>query len=106
MSSIQNRAGTYVEPSVTGATAALDSFSDAIAKDPRTPIIDPPSSAKEAYPICGVTFVLIPKDGTIELDRQTVKDFVGYASPMDKRQQKVSTMQSSPNCCRTRAKNC
>lgn len=79
MSSIQNRAGTYVEPSVTGATAALDSFSDAIAKDPRTPIIDPPSSAKEAYPICGVTFVLIPKDGTIELDRQTVKDFVGYA---------------------------
>lgn len=79
VASIQNRAGAYVEPSVIGATAALESFGDAIAKDARTPIPDPPASAKEAYPISGVTFVLIPKDGTMELDRQTVKDFLRYA---------------------------
>jgi phosphate transport system substrate-binding protein len=41
--------------------------------------VDPPASAKEAYPISGVTFVLIPKDGSAEQDRQTVKDFVRYA---------------------------
>jgi hypothetical protein len=27
-----------------------------------------------------VTFVLIPKDGTTELDRQTLRDFVKYAA--------------------------
>ncbi len=79
VASIQNRAGAYIEPSVAGATAALDSFADEIAKDARTPIVDAPASAKEAYPIAGVTFVLIPKDGTAEADRQTVKDFVRYA---------------------------
>jgi phosphate transport system substrate-binding protein len=77
--SIQNRAGAYIEPSVKGATAALDSFAEEIAKDARTPIVDAPASAKEAYPISGITFVLIPKDGTAEADRQTVKDFVRYA---------------------------
>ncbi len=76
---IQNRAGAYAEPSVAGAAAALDSFSEAIAKDVRTPIVDPPASAKDAYPISGVTFVLIPKDGSVELDRQTLKEFVQYA---------------------------
>lgn len=77
--SIQNRAGAYIEPSVEGATAALDSFAEEIAKDARTPIVDAPASAREAYPISGITFVLIPKDGTAEADRQTVKDFVRYA---------------------------
>jgi phosphate transport system substrate-binding protein len=77
--SIQNRAGAYVEPSVASATAALDSFSEAIAKEARTPIVDPPASAKESYPISGVTFFLIPKDGAVELDRKTLKDFVQYA---------------------------
>jgi phosphate transport system substrate-binding protein len=79
VASIQNRAGAYVEPSVAGATAALDSFSEVIAKDARAPIVDPPASSKEAYPISGVTFVLIPKDGATELDREAVKDFVRYA---------------------------
>lgn len=79
VASIQNRAGAYIEPSVAGATAALDSFDEVIAKDARAPIVDPPASAKDAYPISGVTFVLIPKDGSSEQDRQTVKDFVRYA---------------------------
>lgn len=79
VASIQNRAGAYIEPSVVGATAALDSFSEAIAKDARTPIVDPAASAKESYPISGVTFFLIPKDGAVELDRKTLKDFVQYA---------------------------
>ena len=79
VASIQNRAGAYIEPSVAGATAALDSFGEEIAKEVRTPIVDAPASAKEAYPISGVTFVLIPKDGMVEVDRQTVKDFIRYA---------------------------
>jgi len=79
VASIQNRAGAYIEPSVAGATAALDSFSEAIAQDARTPIVDPPAAAREAYPISGVTFILIPKDGPTQSDRQVLKDFVQYA---------------------------
>lgn len=79
VASIQNRAAAYIEPSVAGATAALDSFSEIIARDVRSPIVDPPAAAKEAYPISGVTFVLIPKDGSTELDRRTLRDFVQYA---------------------------
>ena len=79
VATVQNRAGAYIEPSVNGASAALNSFSDAISKDVRTPIVDPPASAKEAYPISGVTFVLIPKDGSSDDDRRILKQFVQYA---------------------------
>jgi len=79
VASIQNRSAAYIEPSVAGATTALDSFGEAIALDVRTPIVDPPASAKDAYPISGVTFLLIPKDGSAQVDRQTVKDFARYA---------------------------
>ena len=79
VASIENRAGAYIEPSVSGASAALDAATEALAKDVRTPIVDPPRSAKEAYPISGVTFLLIPKDGTNELDRKTLKAFAEYA---------------------------
>jgi phosphate transport system substrate-binding protein len=79
VASIQNRSGAYIEPTVAGATAALNSFSDAIAKDVRTPIVDPAASAKDAYPVCGLTFILIPKEGSIESVRRTLKVFVQYA---------------------------
>lgn len=79
VAAIGNRAGAYVEPSVAGATAALDSFANMLSQDARTPIVDPPAAAKDAYPISGVTFLLIPKDGAAPADRQTVKDFAEYA---------------------------
>jgi phosphate transport system substrate-binding protein len=79
VASIENRAGVYIEPSVSGASAALDAATEGLAKDVRTPIVDPPASAKEAYPISGVTFLLIPKDGGNELDRKTLKAFAEYA---------------------------
>lgn len=79
VASIENRAGTYIEPSVAGASAALADATEALAKDVRTPIVDPSASAKDAYPISGVTFLLIPKDGTNELDRKTLKAFAEYA---------------------------
>src|SRR6516162_6165750 len=42
VASIQNRAGSFVVPSPATATAAIESFSDALAKDVRTPVVDPP----------------------------------------------------------------
>ena len=40
--------------------------------------MDPPDSAPEAYPISGLTFLIIPKDGTDRAKRQALKEFVQY----------------------------
>jgi phosphate transport system substrate-binding protein len=77
--SIENAAGHFVQPSPAGAAAAITSFSAALAKDVRTPIVNPPASAPDAYPIAGLTFLLIPKDGPDSGQQQAVKDFVAFA---------------------------
>ena len=77
--SIQNRAGNFVAPSPESATAAIEAFSEALAKDVRTPVVDPPAPAKEAYPITGLTFLLFAKDGSDAAEQQAIRDFVQYA---------------------------
>lgn len=74
---LQNKAGNWVTPSATGATAAIEAFKAELERDLRIPIVEPPASATEAYPISGLTFFLLPKD----LDKnkqQIIKDFVQY----------------------------
>jgi phosphate transport system substrate-binding protein len=75
---IQNRAGQWVEPSAEATTAAIEAFSGELAQDVRTPIVDPPASAPNAYPISGLTFLLIPKEGKDPGKAQKLKDFVQY----------------------------
>ncbi len=75
---IQNRAGNWVEPSAAGATAAIEAFGPELAKDVRTPVVDPPASAKDAYPISGLTFLLVPKQGKSAAREQTVREFVQF----------------------------
>jgi phosphate transport system substrate-binding protein len=79
VASIQNRAGGYVAPSPASATAAIESFSDALSKDVRACIVDPPASAKDAYPITGLTFVMIAKNGSDAAERQAIRDFIQFA---------------------------
>lgn len=79
VASIENRAGRFVQPTPEAAGAAISSFSDALSKDVRTPIVDPPASAKDAYPISGLTFILLWKDRPGVDQQQAVKDFVTYA---------------------------
>ena len=62
VASIQNRAGEFVVPSPARARVlAVNAAIDVLAKDLRTPIVDPPSTAKGAYPITGLSFILNPK---------------------------------------------
>jgi phosphate transport system substrate-binding protein len=79
VASVQNRAGSFVAPSPASATAAIESFSDALSKDVRASIVDPPASAKDAYPITGLTFVMIAKNGTDAAERQAIRDFIRFA---------------------------
>lgn len=79
VASVENRGGAFVAPSPAGATAAIEANEDALEKDPRTSIVDPPASAKNAYPITGLSFLLVPKDGHDEEERREVRAFVEYA---------------------------
>ena len=56
----------------------LDAFSSELSKDIRTPIVDPPASAANAYPISGLTFLLLPKQPQDANKAAKVKAFVGY----------------------------
>jgi phosphate transport system substrate-binding protein len=75
---MQNAAGQFVQPTAAGATAAIAAFTADLTKDPRTPIVNPPSSAADAYPISGLTFLIIPKDGPDKAKRTALKQFVQY----------------------------
>jgi len=78
VASVKNLAGKYIQPSTASTTAAIAGFSDALTKDPRTPIVNPPASAPDAYPISTLTFLIIPKDGTDATKRSALKGFVQY----------------------------
>ena len=75
---VLNRAGEWTEPSAAATAAAINSFTDDLTKDIRTPIVDPPASAKDAYPIAGLTFLLVPKQEKDAKKTETVKQFVQY----------------------------
>jgi phosphate transport system substrate-binding protein len=75
---IRNRAGNWIEPGAASTTAAIDAFRDELSKDVRIPIVDPPATAKDAYPIAGLTYLIIPKQDKSPEKTKVVKDFVQY----------------------------
>ncbi len=78
MAEMENRAGQFITPSADSTSAAIDAFSSELAKDVRNPIVDPPASAKEAYPISGLTFLLVPKTPKNPQNGANVKNFIEY----------------------------
>ena len=75
---VHNQAGAWIEPTAAAATAAIDAFQRELANDVRSPVVDPPASAKEAYPISGLTYLLVPKQAKDEDKQQILKEFVQY----------------------------
>jgi phosphate transport system substrate-binding protein len=75
---VKNQSGAYVKPSPAGTTAAIDAFTSTLAKDVRLPIVDAPATAQDAYPISGLTFLIVPKDSKDAGKAQVVKSFVQY----------------------------
>jgi phosphate transport system substrate-binding protein len=75
---IKNAAGQYVQPTAAGTTAAISAFSAQLTQDPRVPIVNPPASAPDGYPISGLTFLIIPKDGPDKAKRTALKQFIQY----------------------------
>jgi phosphate transport system substrate-binding protein len=75
---MENKAGKFVAPTAAGASAAIDAFSSALQKDVRTPIVEPPASAPDAYPISGLTFLLVPTTPKDAQKGAATKAFVQY----------------------------
>lgn len=78
IAAIENQAGHYVQPSPASTTAAINGFAAQLQHDPRLPIVNPPATATDAYPISGLTFLIVPKDGSDVDKRQALKDFIKY----------------------------
>lgn len=75
---VRNQAGQWIEPSPKGTTAAIDAFAQQLQQDVRTPIVNPPATAKDAYPISGLTYLLIPKSSGDAGQRANLKKFIQY----------------------------
>jgi phosphate transport system substrate-binding protein len=78
IAAIENQSGHYVLPSPESTTAAINGFLNQLQQDPRMPIVNPPAGAAQAYPIAGLTFLIVPKDGTDVEKRQSLKNFIKY----------------------------
>jgi len=75
---IQNKAGKWITPSPESTSAAIAAFSKELAQDVRTSIVDPLATAPDAYPICGLTFLMIPKQPKDQAKGQALQKFVQY----------------------------
>jgi phosphate transport system substrate-binding protein len=73
--SIQNAAGEFVRPGPDGIGAAAEAM-DKPASDDSISIVDPPASAKGAYPISTFTYAIVPMDSAKAAE---LKEFLGYA---------------------------
>jgi phosphate transport system substrate-binding protein len=78
VAAIRNKAGSWVAPTPASTTAAIDAFATELNKDVRIPIVDPPATAADAYPISGLTFLLVAKDGPDKNKRAALKAFIQY----------------------------
>ena len=74
---VRNKAGKYVEPSLASTSAAVDGAAAMLAKDVRTPIVNSP--APEAWPISGLTFLLVYQDIKDPTRARTLADFLDWA---------------------------
>ncbi len=61
VAAVKNLSGKYVLPDTASTTAAIAAFTDQLSKDPRTPIVNAPASAPDAYPISTLTFLHHPE---------------------------------------------
>ena len=75
VASIQNAAGQFVRPDLAGIEAAAEAMGKP-APDNSIPIVDPPASAKDAYPISTFSYAIVPKDSPKATE---LKELLEYA---------------------------
>ena len=91
---LENRAGKFVAPSAAGTKAALAAFADSLSKDVRNPVVDAPASAPDAYPICGLTYLIVPKQAKDPSKGRELAGFIRYI--LTDGQEVASTLDYAP----------
>ena len=74
---LRNRAGNFVEPSLASTTAAVAAGAAGLAKDVRTPIVN--AAAPDAYPIAGLTYLLVYQDMKDAARAKALAGFIRWA---------------------------
>jgi len=74
---VRNKAGKFIEPTLASTTAAAEGAAAALAKDVRTPIANSPNP--DAYPIAGMTFLLVYQDQKDGAKAKAIADFISWA---------------------------
>ena len=75
---VKNSSGKFIEPTLESTTAAAQGAASALAKDVRTPICN--SSAPDAYPIAGLTFLLVYRDQKDPAKAKALAEFIRWAN--------------------------
>ena len=74
---VRNKAGKFVEPSLESTTAAVGGGRRGAQKDVRTPIVN--AAAPDAYPIAGLTFLLVYQDMKDAARAKALANFIDWA---------------------------
>ena len=74
---LRNKAGNFVEPTLASTVAALAASAPALAKDVRAPIVN--ADAPDAYPIAGLTYLLVYQDSKDPVRGKALADFIHWA---------------------------
>lgn len=78
VAAVKNEAGRYVLPNVTSTKAAVEAFVPQLKQNLDTAIVNPPASAADAYPIAGLSFMILPRDGKNVEQRIALRKFLGF----------------------------
>ncbi len=74
---LRNKAGRFVAPSLASTTAAVAASAAALARDVRAPIVN--AAAPDAYPIAGLTFLLVYQDNKDAAKARAIAEFIAWA---------------------------
>jgi phosphate transport system substrate-binding protein len=77
MAAVRNKAGNFVEPNLASTTAAVAASAAALAKDVRAPIAN--AAAPDAYPIAGLTYLLVYQDMKDAARAKALAGFIAWA---------------------------
>jgi phosphate transport system substrate-binding protein len=74
---MRNKAGKFVDPSLASTTAAVAGAQAELAKDVRAPIVN--SASPDAYPIAGLTYLLVYKEQKDVKKARALAEFIRWA---------------------------
>jgi phosphate transport system substrate-binding protein len=74
---LQNKSGKYVSPTLASTVAAIAGSASALAKDVRNPTEN--AAGDDAYPIVGLTFLIVYQDQKDPARARLLTDFIAWA---------------------------